>query len=230
MTLAQRMVTSTRARLKATYPAVTEITWKCDPQIDNVLRDLPSQARICDLGAGGHRLDPRVITVDRFQLHQTDIVADLHELPLGDGRLDCVICTGTLEHVRDPRRVMHEISRVLKPGGLIYVEVPFMQGYHRDPTDYWRWTLDGLDLFCTQNGFEKMRAGAHMGPSSTVTWVLRQYALCFVNNAWAQRVIFALVSVILHPLKYLDILLRRNEHFLAVFSGVFFLGRKSGSS
>ena len=32
-----------------------------------------------------------------------------------------------------------------------------MQPYHRDPEDYWRWTLDGLRLFAKKHGFEEIR-------------------------------------------------------------------------
>jgi hypothetical protein len=36
-------------------------------------------------------------------------------------------------------------------------------GYHADPTDYWRFTLDGLRLLCRY--FEELDSGIHIGPS-----------------------------------------------------------------
>lgn len=212
-------------RLRAIYRRMTNVTWQYNPQLDIMLSSLPPGALACDLGAGGRRLSGRVLSV--VCLEGTDVVADLHRLPFGDERFDCVVCTGTLEHVMSPQEAIEEIGRILKPGGLVYLEVPFLQGYHADPSDYWRWTLDGLELFCAANGFAKIRSGAHMGPSSVVTWVLRQYALCFVNGRSSQRLVFALVSLLLMPLKYLDVVLKRNVHFFAICSGFFFVGRKS---
>ena len=41
--------------------------------------------------------------------------------------------------------------RVLKPGGYIYSEVPFLQGFHADPDDYQRYTLQGLKILFNNN-------------------------------------------------------------------------------
>lgn len=46
------------------------------------------------------------------------------ELPFADGSFDRVICAEVLEHVPDYRRMLAEIRRVLKPGGVLAVSVP----------------------------------------------------------------------------------------------------------
>lgn len=45
-------------------------------------------------------------------------------LPFADAAFDHVICSEVLEHVLDYRGVLHEIRRVLKPGGMLAVSVP----------------------------------------------------------------------------------------------------------
>jgi SAM-dependent methyltransferase len=45
-------------------------------------------------------------------------------LPFADGAFDVVICAEMLEHVPDYQKVLEEIQRVLKPGGLLAVSVP----------------------------------------------------------------------------------------------------------
>lgn len=45
-------------------------------------------------------------------------------LPFADSTFDKVICSEVLEHVPDYERVIAEIHRVLKPGGLFAVSVP----------------------------------------------------------------------------------------------------------
>jgi ubiquinone/menaquinone biosynthesis C-methylase UbiE len=41
------------------------------------------------------------------------------------GSVDCVVPVSTLEHVRYPQKLAAEIYRILKPGGLLYINVPF---------------------------------------------------------------------------------------------------------
>ncbi len=53
-----------------------------------------------------------------------DIRADLLQLPFEDGSFDVVICNHVLEHVKDDRKAMGEILRVLKPGGYAILQVP----------------------------------------------------------------------------------------------------------
>ncbi|MCU0849442.1 MAG: bifunctional 2-polyprenyl-6-hydroxyphenol methylase/3-demethylubiquinol 3-O-methyltransferase UbiG [Spirochaetes bacterium] len=43
-------------------------------------------------------------------------------LPFGDGSFDFACCCDVLEHVDDPDRVVSEISRVLKPGGVFFYD------------------------------------------------------------------------------------------------------------
>jgi SAM-dependent methyltransferase len=45
-------------------------------------------------------------------------------LPFGDGAFDLVVCTETLEHVRDVQLLLSEIRRVLEPGGRLAVTTP----------------------------------------------------------------------------------------------------------
>lgn len=40
------------------------------------------------------------------------------ELPYAEHSFDAVVCVDVLEHVRDLQQVIHEIARVLRPGGL----------------------------------------------------------------------------------------------------------------
>jgi SAM-dependent methyltransferase len=52
------------------------------------------------------------------------VQGDGERLPFADGLFDCVICTETLEHVPDDRRVARELVRVLRPGGVLVLSVP----------------------------------------------------------------------------------------------------------
>lgn len=46
------------------------------------------------------------------------------EIPIPDNSVDVVVATETLEHVFDLDKTIREIKRVLKPNGVVYVQVP----------------------------------------------------------------------------------------------------------
>lgn len=59
---------------------------------------------------------------------------------------DFVISTQVLEHTPDPRRLVAETFRVLKPGGKVFFSTPFAWETHDYPADYWRFPEAGLRL------------------------------------------------------------------------------------
>lgn len=48
----------------------------------------------------------------------------VYHLPFEKGEFDCVIISEVLEHLTDDARALGELSRVLKPGGVLAVSVP----------------------------------------------------------------------------------------------------------
>jgi SAM-dependent methyltransferase len=74
-----------------------------------------------------------------------DLVLDVRAMPeIADASYDCVFCSGVLEHVDDCHAAVAEIHRILRPGGLFLVGVPFGQRLHCAPMDFWRFTGYGL--------------------------------------------------------------------------------------
>jgi SAM-dependent methyltransferase len=181
-------------------------------------------ALVCDVGAGGRRIAPDVVAVDFVPAPGVDIVGDIHALPLADDSFDCVVCTGTFEHIRDPWKATRELMRILKPGGIIYIDVPFIQGYHLDPVDYWRFTIDGLRVLC--EGFEELEAGPYIGPTCGMIWIVREWANSLTSNRILSNLLLIPVALATAPLRYLDYLLLGSGRSHHVASAVFFRGRK----
>ncbi|MFA6006395.1 MAG: class I SAM-dependent methyltransferase [Candidatus Paceibacterota bacterium] len=79
--------------------------------------------------------------------YNPDIVGDIHALPFMDNSTDAIICIAVLEHVENPLLAAQEMLRVLKPGGYLFVYVPFLYYYHAEIgyyKDFWRFTHDSV--------------------------------------------------------------------------------------
>jgi SAM-dependent methyltransferase len=95
---------------------------------------------------------------------QPDLFADVSTLPISNQSADVVICTEVLEHLANPVTCSTEIVRILKPGGIAFVSVPFMYPIHADPYDFQRFTDDGLKhLFKTCSTMKIWPMGGFLG-------------------------------------------------------------------
>ncbi len=79
----------------------------------------------------------RYIAVDVRSTPLVDIVARGEQTPLPSDYFDLVICTQVLEYVAEPRAIIAEIRRVLKPGGSLLLSVPAIFPYDAE-FDAWR--------------------------------------------------------------------------------------------
>jgi SAM-dependent methyltransferase len=106
------------------------------------------QARYCgvDLAVG----DPA------WNYRSLDAVADLATLPFRDSAFAACINIVTLEHVREPQRVLCELSRALAPGGGLLLVVPHEWEVHQAPHDYFRYTRHGVSYLLEYAGFERI--------------------------------------------------------------------------
>ncbi len=69
-------------------------------------------------------------------------------------RFSVVICDQVLEHVVDPFRAAQTLGDLCTPGGHVVVGVPFLVRVHPAPTDYWRFTADGLRIVLEKAGLD----------------------------------------------------------------------------
>lgn len=159
------------------------------------------------IGGAGRRV-PGYINLDLFPMEGVDVAADAEALPFPDDRFTRVECDAVLEHVRDPRRVMDEIRRVLAPGGYVHLVAPFCHPFHEYPKDYRRFTLDGLRELA--RGLQPVAEGWRTGPTATLLIFGIEYAkLLFPWRAWRMAA-HGILGWLLFPLRYLDLLFLRS--------------------
>jgi len=181
------------------------------------------------LGQGTEELirasDLELIETDVYVGPRTMIVCDGHHLPFADGSLDGVVIQAVLEHVLDPPAVVREVHRVLKPGGLVYAETPFMQQVHEGAYDFTRWTESGhRRLF---HMFEAIDTGVSSGPAVALLWSLCYFARSLARRRTAQLVLEKLTVIAFLWLKPLDAALVKRPAATDGACGVYFLGRRA---
>ena len=192
--------------------------------LNELLADLDSSAHVLDLGSGTHRLRAEVVNLEIGPFPNVDVIGDGARLPLTDNSFDAVICQAVLEHVEVPEAIIAEVWRVLKPYGYVYVEVPFMQGYHADPGDYRRFTITGLMALLGR--FHCLHSGTCVGPSSSLAWLLRDWISLFFAVGRARVLVRHVSGWLTFWIKYFDLYLRFNPESHVIASGLFFLGEK----
>jgi len=71
-------------------------------------------------------------------------IGDVYEIPFPDASFDAVFAYTVLEHVREPRRAMREMRRLLKPGGVVGICDPDYEAQLLAPITPGMRELDGL--------------------------------------------------------------------------------------
>lgn len=105
-----------------------------------------------NLGAG-NEIVTDAINHDRIK-HRSEIAVthDLNLLPWPwrDGSFDLIMARAVFEHLRLTLvESVDECWRILRPGGLLYMKLPFWQSEraYDDPTHFWRFTLRSCNVF-----------------------------------------------------------------------------------
>lgn len=160
-----------------------------------IYRDLATSVTCVDWGSSPH------------DVGHADVLCDLNEpIPLADDMFDTVILSDVLEHLYRPHLLLAEVARMLRPGGKLIMNVPFMYWLHEQPHDYYRYTRFTLERMLKEAGFDVLllkEVGG--GPeswadltsklisrvplvgqalSSTTQWSCRQ----FINTRFGRRV------------------------------------------
>jgi ubiquinone/menaquinone biosynthesis C-methylase UbiE len=162
----------------------------------------------------------RAIGFDVYGSSLTQFVADAHRIPLAGECVDAVVVQAVLEHVLDPEQVVAEIRRVLRPGGLVYAETPFLQQVHAGAYDFTRFTSSGHRYLF--RGFEELAAGPVAGPGTQMLWSLDH----LVRGVSRSELAGKLARALFFPLRYLDAIVP-EPYAMDNASAYFFVGRRA---
>ena len=95
-------------------------------------------------------------TLDKLESLHPDILADICDTKLPSEEWDLIICSQVIEHVFDFRKAIEECHRLLKKGGFLIIDCPFVCDYHGQGgyDDYWRISHKALQQILNEIGFE----------------------------------------------------------------------------
>jgi len=120
--------------------------------------------RVIDIGCGYKPYQELFTTQDYVGLEydspdnrankKADFFYDGKKFPFSNNEFDCAICSQVLEHVFTPLAFLSEINRVLKPGALFLITIPFVWDEHEQPQDFARYSSFGIKAILEQQGFE----------------------------------------------------------------------------
>ena len=96
-----------------------------------------------------------------------DIYANAEHLPFMDETIDVILMFDVLEHIGNDEKAIQEVSRVLKPEGRVFVQIPFMYPIHDAPYDYRRLTKFGLKGLIERNNLNIESFGSRGKPLET---------------------------------------------------------------
>lgn len=179
---------------------------------------------VLNIGGGPTREDKNVLNLNIDLFNNVEIVADAHNLPFNSDSMDSVMIAAVLEHVQNPDRVVEETYRVLKKGGFIYAETPFLQHFHGYPNHFQNYTLIGHDYLFRK--FKKIESGPTTGSFSTIAILILNLFEDLIENKYIRKVVLFIVASILYPFKFLDYFVKNNKNVYKLTNGVYFLGQK----
>jgi SAM-dependent methyltransferase len=74
----------------------------------------------------------RYIATDLFEMPGIVLRSDLTKTGFADDSFDVIICYHVLEHIPDDGAAISELARILKPGGIAFIQVPRRPGTATD--------------------------------------------------------------------------------------------------
>jgi SAM-dependent methyltransferase len=166
----------------------------------------------------------RLINIDPSPGSEAVIFCDAHDVPFKDGTVDAVVTQAVLEHVADPVRCVEEIHRVLKPDGIVYSEIPFMQQVHQYGYDFTRFShLGHRRLF---RRFVEMESGAVAGPGTALAWAWRYFLSSLTRSPLGAKILFWVGRVTGMLVEQTDYFFRQRPGALDAASCIYFLGTR----
>jgi SAM-dependent methyltransferase len=180
-------------------------------------QSVPAGSLVLDAGAGDCPYMPlfagmRYESADFCQIDrsygQITYVCDLTDIPVEDNRFDLVLCSEVLTQIPEPKKVLQEFYRILRPGAALWISGNFYYTELNHSYDYYRYTSKGFRYLLEQSGFEIKQIEWLEGYYGTLAYQLKTAAASLpigsaVGNSGLIGILGSIPSLILKPFFYL---------------------------
>lgn len=187
---------------------------------------------VLNLGSGvgnfDHYLQPGLKTINLDispSKPNLDVIADAHYLPFKSQSVDIVYSIAVLEHVKKPWIVADEIHRILRVGGFVILELPFLNVIH-DEHDYFRFTDKAIRVLFDDERFETILEQVSSGGGSFLSVFLLTYFRQFVPTNLLKKLWNIFMGYVFSLCKYLDILIDHSPQLRLTANSFAFIGKK----
>jgi len=138
------------------------------------------------------------------QRGDADHLYDGTSFPFADSSFDSLLCNQVLEHVFNPDEFLHEINRVLKPGGKLLLTVPFVWDEHEQPYDYARYSSFGLRALLEKHGFTILQH-QKLGADATTLFQLANAYLFKITQGWPKLLKYGFTVTVMALINFLGV-------------------------
>ena len=133
-------------------------------------------------------------------------------IPLDGNSIDCAIATEVFEHCFDPKKILSEIFRVLKPGGIMFFTVPFLWPLHEVPFDCYRYTPFSLTRHLDACGFAEIVLKPLGGWDASIGQMLGLWVRRRAMRKWKRKIL----SILIMPIIF--ILYKTDQRTITLFN------------
>jgi SAM-dependent methyltransferase len=171
-----------------------------------IAKHVPASGRILDIGSGTAPVSPdltRTVVADlseeamRHVACESKSVQSITAMTFDAASFDCVLCSEVLEHVPDDVQAISELRRVLKPGGVLVVTVPFQKRFWAEDDEFVghvrRYDPGELEQKLQTKGFHRVRT--YKLSSTIERWLTRRSLRTYQNRGATTRLPLGLLRM-----------------------------------
>jgi SAM-dependent methyltransferase len=169
-------------------------------------------------------------TEENRRSKKADLFYDGQVFPFPDSEFDSIVSNEVFEHIFHPDKFLCEINRVLRPGGILLITVPFAWDEHEQPNDYARYSSFGLRSIIENHGFQILESRKSMNDIRAIFQLLNCYIYkktATKNNYLNLLSTFFLIAPINVLGEFLAIVLPKNDD---LYLDNVILARKTGNT
>ncbi|UOF00679.1 bifunctional 2-polyprenyl-6-hydroxyphenol methylase/3-demethylubiquinol 3-O-methyltransferase UbiG [Bdellovibrio reynosensis] len=185
----------------------TQVPWI----LDEIRRNIGYHAEVLDMGCGagflsndlaaaGHSVTGIDLSTSSLKIAETRDrtrsvkyrQGDVYQVPFPRESFDVVTAMDLLEHVSDPKKVLAEATRVLRPGGLF-----FYNTFHKNPLA-WLVVIKGMEWFVKNTPDHYHVYSLFIRPKKLESWMddvgLDSMQIRGIRPVFAQKALFKLLA------------------------------------